>query len=92
MYNFFQPFQNAVDYKLARFLYEFHMPRARIHEFFKDGLVGQRTNAQRSSSHSSTRFSFRSASTLYQKIDDMAMDHPWKNGFVDFRLAKNTEF
>jgi len=92
MYNFFQPFQNALDYKLARFLYESHVPRARIDEFFKDGLLGQRTDAQRSSSDCSTRFSFRSASTLYRKIDDMAMDPPWKNGFVDFRLAKNTEF
>jgi len=92
MYNFFQPFQNALYYKLARFLYESHVPRAQIDEFFKDGLLVQRTDAQRSSSDCSTRFSFRSASTLYRKIDDMAMDPGLKNGFVDFRLAKNTEF
>jgi len=40
MYNFFQPFQNALYYKLARFLYESHVLRARIDEFFKAGLLG----------------------------------------------------
>jgi len=92
MYNCVQPFQNTLEYKVARFLSESHVPRAQIDEFFKDGLLGQRMDAQRSSSDCSTRFSFRSASTLYRKIDDMAMDPPGKNGFVDFRLAKNTEF
>jgi len=84
MYNFFQPFEIALDYKLVRFLYESHVPRARIDEFLKDGLLAQRTDAQRSSSDCTTRFSYRSASTLYRKIDDMAIDPPWKNAFVDF--------
>jgi len=26
------------------------------------------------------------------RLTEMAMVPPWKNGFVDFRLAKNTEF
>jgi len=41
MYNFFQPFQIALDYKIARFLYKSHVPRARINKFFKDCLLGQ---------------------------------------------------
>jgi len=39
-----------------------------------------------------TRFSFHSAYGLYEKLDNMMMHPEWKNGFVDFRLAKGTEF
>ncbi|KAF8415030.1 hypothetical protein EV426DRAFT_579132 [Tirmania nivea] len=92
MYNFFQPFQNALDFKLARFLYETHVPKAQIDMFFKDGFLGQNIYSEKSRTDANLRFSFRSASTLYQKIDQMITDPPWKNGFVDFNLAKNMEF
>jgi len=88
MYNFFQPFQNTLDYKLGRFLYESHVARARIGNFFKNNLLVQRTDTQQSSSDCSSRFSFRSASTLYRKIDQMARDSPRKKDLVDFRWLK----
>ena len=87
MYNFFRPFQNGLDFKLARFFYTAHVPKARIDEFFKEGFLAKKTDAQWRST-----ISFQSAHTLYRKIDDMITDPQWKNGFVDFRLAKNTEF
>ena len=94
MYNFFGPFQNAMDFKLARFFYSAHVPKVRVDEFFHDGFLEQETDAPGSplGSVGSQKFSFRSAHTLYQKIDDMDIGPPWKNGFVDFQLAKGTEF
>lgn len=94
MHNFFTPFQNAMDFKLARFFYSAHVPKARIDEFFHDGFVGQQADAIESPPNGvgSPLFSFRSAHTLYKNIDNMIVDPPWMNGFVDFRLAKNTEF
>ena len=85
-YNFFQPFKGAIDYKLARFFFAAYVPKTRIDEFFQDGFL-TRTDANRS-----REFSYRSAHTLYKKIDEMSSDPLWRNGFVDFRLAKNTEF
>ncbi|KAF8416221.1 hypothetical protein EV426DRAFT_541407 [Tirmania nivea] len=87
MYNFFRPFQHVLDFKLARFFYSSQVPKTRIDEFFKDDFFGQKTDTRRT-----PRFSFHSAYTLFQKIDEMIIDPPWKNGFVDFRLAKGTEF
>ena len=94
MYNFFRPFQNAMDFKLARFFHSAHVPKARIDEFFRDGFLEGQSDAPGSIPVcvGSPGFSFRSSHTLYQKIDEMIIDPPWKNGFVDFRLAKNTEF
>jgi hypothetical protein len=86
-YNFFSPFQNVLDFKLARFFYTAHVPKARIDEFFKAGFVKQETDAG-----GRPRFSFNSSHGLYQRLDTMIVDPAWKNGFVDFRLAKNTEF
>ena len=92
MYNFFQPFQNALHYKLVRFLYEFHVPGPRIDEFFKDDFLAQQTDPQWSSLDCSTTCSFWSASTLHCKIDNMAIVPLWKHEFVDFQLPKNAEF
>jgi len=36
--------------------------------------------------------SFNSAHTLYNKIDHMTADPQWRNGYMDFQLAKNREF
>jgi len=93
-YNFFLPFRNALDFKLARSFYTAHVPKARINEFFKDGFLGAKTDAAGLplAPILPTRFSFHSAYGLYQKLDDMMMDPAWKNGFVDFRLAKGTKF
>ena len=44
MYNFFRPFQNAMDFKLARFFYSAHVPKARVDEFFHDGFLEQETD------------------------------------------------
>ena len=89
LYNFFHPFQNAFDYKLARFFFSAHVPKARIDDFFRDNFFGQQTDTAGSIPPT---FSFRSSHTLYQRIDDMIVDPPWKNGFVNFRLVQNTEF
>ncbi|KAF8415071.1 hypothetical protein EV426DRAFT_701828 [Tirmania nivea] len=71
MYNFFRPFQHALDFKLARFFYSSQVLKTRINEFFKDDFFGQKTDAGRT-----LRFSFHSAYTLFQKIDEMIIDPP----------------
>ena len=93
-YNFFQSFQNALYFKLARFFYTVHVPKARIDECFKDGFLGWKSDTQRSplAPMYRIRFSFRSAQGFYRKLNDMISDSAWKNGFVDFRLGKGTEF
>jgi len=93
-YNFFRPFQNALYFKVARFFYLAHVPKVRIDEFFKDGILAVKTDAEGLplAPILPTRFSFHSAYGLYQKLDDMMMDPAWKNSVVDFRLAKGTEF
>jgi len=93
-YNFFRPFQNALDFKLARFFYSAHVLKVRIDEFFKDGILAAQTDTEESplAPILPTRFSFHSAFGLYQKLNDMVMDPAWKNSVVDFRLAKGTEF
>jgi len=77
-----------------RFFYSAHVPKARIDEFFKDGFLRAKTDTTGLplAPILYARFSFHSAYGLYQKLDNMMMDPAWKNGFVDFRLAKGTEF
>ena len=93
-YNFFRAFQNALDFKLARFFYSAHVPKVRIDEFYTDGILAAQTDAEGSplAPILPTRFSFHSVYGSYHKLDDMVMDPGWKNGVVNFRLAKNTEF
>jgi len=45
-YNFFRPFQNTLDFKLARFFYSAHVPKVRIDKFFKDGILAMQTDAK----------------------------------------------
>ena len=84
-YNFWRPFQNTMDYKLARCFCSARVPRNHVDEFFHNGFLSPRSEASR------TIFSYYSAYTMYQKLDEMVMDLQCKNGFVDFKLAKNTE-
>jgi len=88
-YNFFRPFQNALDFKHARFFSSADVLEIRIDKFFKDGILAAKTDAEGSplAPILPTRFSFHSAYSLYQKLDDMMMDPAWKNGVVDFGLA-----
>jgi len=83
-----------MDFILGRFFYSAHVPKARIDEFFKDGFLGVKTDTIELplAPILHTRFSLHSAYSLYQKLDDMIMNPAWKNGFVDFPLAKGTEF
>jgi hypothetical protein len=95
-YNFFRPFAHVLDYQLARFFHTAHVPKARIDEFFDAGFIGKKTAAKRQETHEGQnpmlRFSFQSSYTLYKKMDEMLTSPAWENGFVDFRLAKDTEF
>ena len=85
-YNFLRSFQNAMDYKLARFYYSARVPRTHVDEFVCNGFLNAGSDA------SCATFFYHLAYTLYKKIDEMVMDPECKNGFVDFKLAKNTEF
>jgi len=95
-YNFFRPFAHVLDYKLARFFHAAHVPKARIDKFFNAGFVetgtarGKRKTRQAQSLMGA--FSFRSSYTLYKKLNEMLTSPSWGNGYVDFRLAKDTEF
>jgi len=86
-YNFFSSFQNTFDFKLIRFFYAAQVPKARIDKFFTAGFVKQGTDAG-----GGLQFSFHSLYGLYKKLDAIIIDPVWKNGLVDFRLAKKTEF
>ena len=85
-YNFLRPFQNAMGYKLARFFCSARVPRTHIDEFVCNGFLTAGSDASRMT------FSYHSGYTMYQKIDEIVIDRQWKNGFIDFRLAYNTEF
>ena len=85
-YNFFRPFQNAMDYNLAHFFCSACLQRTQVDEFFRKGFLSARSDACHAI------YSYHSAYTLYKKIYEMVIDPQWKNGFVDFKVAKNTEF
>ena len=85
-YNFFPPFQIAMDYNLAHFFYSARLPRTQVDEFFQKGFLSTQSDTCRAI------YSYHSAYTLYKKIDEMVIDPQRKNVFVDFKLAKNTEF
>jgi len=68
-YNFFSPFQNTLDFKLARFFYVAQIPKARIDEFFIAGFIEQGTDVG-----GGPRFSFHSSYALYKKLDAMIID------------------
>ena len=38
-YKFLRPFQNGMDYKLARFFYSARVPRTHVDEFFCNGFL-----------------------------------------------------
>ena len=67
-YNFLRLFQNAMDYKLARFFCSACVLRTHVDEFFRNGFLSAGLDASR------TTFSYHSAYTMYQKIDEMVMD------------------
>ena len=85
-YNFLQPFQNTIDYKLTYFFCSARIPRTHVDEFYHNGFPSTGSDASRMT------FFYHSAYTMYQKIDEMVMDPYWQNGFVDFQLVKNIEF
>lgn len=82
------PFMSAKDYKLARFFHSAQVPLHQIDNFFKEDFL-QTSQVRIPTSHG---FSFNSAYTLCQQWDKMTKDPQWKNGFVDFKMAPNTEF
>ena len=83
-YNFFRPFQSAMDYKLARFFYSARVPRTSIKEFFLDGFLSAGMDS------GCSVYSFHLPYRLYKKIDEMVCHSPWKNGFINFRSDKDT--
>jgi len=95
-YKFFRPCAHVLDYKLARFFHAAHVPKARIDEFFDAGFIGKKTGSEYQKTLGSQNpmppFSFKSSYTFYKKLDEMLTSPAWENGFVDFRLDKDTEF
>ena len=85
-YNFFASFQNAMVYNLAHFFCSARQPRTQVDEFFCKGFLSTQSDACRAI------YSYHSAYILYKRIDEMVIDPQWKNGCVDFKLVKNTEF
>ena len=84
----FYPFRNAMDYKLAWYFHSAHIPLTKIDEFFKEGFY----EPQRQDDGDPTKVSFNSTYILCKLWDAMTQDPQWKNGFVDFKMAQNTEF
>ncbi|KAF8473800.1 hypothetical protein BDZ91DRAFT_845281 [Kalaharituber pfeilii] len=85
--NIFQPFANALDYKLARFFQTSGISRFRIDEFFKDGIM-----AAAAENDPTYRVSFRSSHTLHKLLDSMASEPQWTEGIVKYRLEPETQF
>ena len=85
-YNFLQPFQTAMEYKLAHFFGSPGVPKTHVDEFFRNGLISAGSDA------SLTTLLYHSAYYMYNKIEEMVMDPQCKNRVIDFKLAKNTEF
>ena len=75
-----------MDYKLVRFFCSACVTRTHVDEFFRNSFPSIGSDA------SYVTFSYHSAYTLYKIIDEMVMDLQWKNLFVDFKLANNTDF
>ena len=75
-----------MDYNLADFFCSERLLRTQVDEIFRKGFL----SAQSDACH--VIYSYHSVYILYKKIDEMVIDPQWKNGFVDFKLAKNTEF
>ena len=88
IYKFLWLFRNAIYYTLAHFFCLAHVPRVQVDEFFGSSFLTSGSDT----SHILATFSFKSSYTLYEKIDKMTIDPPWKNGFIDFKLATNIEF
>ena len=84
----FHPFRNAMDYKLARYFHSAHVPLTKIDEFFKEGFYQPPEGGDPTKSIVSFNFAY----TLCKLWDEMTQDPQWKNGFVDFKIAQNTEF
>ena len=76
IYIFFTHFQNAINFKLAKFFSSAHVPEVRIIEFFLDSFVGQQADAIESPPNGvgSPVFSFCSAHILYTNVNNMIVD------------------
>lgn len=74
------PFQNDVEYKLARFFHKSKVPKSLVGEFFKDGLAPTQD------------IGFQSGKTLSNLLDTMIQTPPWNQHKVDFQLQLGTEF
>ena len=87
-YNFLWPFRNAMYYKLACVFCLANIPSVEVDEFFSSSFLTSESDA----SHISLTFFFKLSYILYKKIDKMAIEPPWKNGFGNFKLATNIKF
>ena len=86
-FNHLFPFINGRDYKLARFFIESKVPKVRIDQFFRDGLLSTPCVDSPTS-----RVSFESAYMLNKQLSQMKADPPWYTGSVEFPLRPKSEF
>jgi hypothetical protein len=83
-FDFYAPFHNPIDYRLARFFNSAKTSQASIDKFFKDGIM-QGINPTH-------RIQFRSAYTMYKLVDATANEPQWYSGTVNYPLLKGVRF
>jgi hypothetical protein len=86
-YNHLAPFQNARDYKLARFFTQSKVPKSKIDQFFNENLLSLGSNIPPTSN-----VSFRSGYTFYKQTNKMVADPEWQTGTVEYALRPKSEF
>jgi len=83
--NHLRPFDNALDYKLARFFTSSKVPKSQVDEFFRQGLAPSPEPAGQ-------RITFTSGYTLYKKLQEMTDEPQWYRGSADFHFQEDKEF
>ena len=83
-HNLYAPFQRPTDYRLARFFNAAKTSRAKIDQFFKDGILEGLGPTQPVQS--------RSAHTLYKLVDAASNEPIWHSGTVNYPLLKGVRF
>jgi len=83
-YNLFAPFQNRIDYRLARFFHSATTFETKVDQFFKDSILNDINPMY--------HIQFHSTHTMYKLLDVAASGPRWSLGMMDYPLLKGVPF